>query len=244
MEQIKGQRILITSGGCEEAIDGVRTLSNFSSGKTGAVLADSFYLAGYSVVLIKGKKAEFPKQSFSLATDLSDLSNKKVPEITVFEFGGFKDLEQLLRKLSSIKFKAVFFAAAVSDFGIKKIKIGSTSYNPGDIPKITAEIIGTEDLSIQLFHHPKLIDLLPDLFGPNCCIVGFKLTNQADLNERKKAVLSLFNHSGAAAVISNDLSEISGQKHQFVLYKPDLSILGEGQNKSEMAAVLKDLITK
>jgi phosphopantothenoylcysteine decarboxylase/phosphopantothenate--cysteine ligase len=39
-------RVLITSGGTEEAVDGVRTLGNFSTGRTGAMIAEGFSAAG------------------------------------------------------------------------------------------------------------------------------------------------------------------------------------------------------
>lgn len=49
-----GKRVLITAGRTEEPIDPVRYISNRSSGKTGAALADAFVRAGYAVTVIAG----------------------------------------------------------------------------------------------------------------------------------------------------------------------------------------------
>ncbi|MFA6623494.1 MAG: bifunctional phosphopantothenoylcysteine decarboxylase/phosphopantothenate--cysteine ligase CoaBC, partial [Fibrobacteraceae bacterium] len=49
-----GKRVLITAGRTEEQIDPVRYISNRSSGKTGAALADAFARAGYAVTVIAG----------------------------------------------------------------------------------------------------------------------------------------------------------------------------------------------
>ncbi|MDP1604306.1 MAG: bifunctional phosphopantothenoylcysteine decarboxylase/phosphopantothenate--cysteine ligase CoaBC [Legionella sp.] len=51
---LKGQKILITAGPTREAIDPVRYLSNYSSGKMGYALAEAARVAGAEVTLISG----------------------------------------------------------------------------------------------------------------------------------------------------------------------------------------------
>lgn len=52
-----GQRVLITAGATQEAIDPVRFLSNHSSGKMGYALAQAAQMAGAEVTLISGPTA-------------------------------------------------------------------------------------------------------------------------------------------------------------------------------------------
>lgn len=51
----QGKRVLVTAGATIETIDGVRFLSNFSSGKMGVAIADEAYKRGAEVTLVCGK---------------------------------------------------------------------------------------------------------------------------------------------------------------------------------------------
>lgn len=51
----QGKRVLVTAGATVETIDGVRYISNFSSGKMGIAIADEAYSRGADVTLICGK---------------------------------------------------------------------------------------------------------------------------------------------------------------------------------------------
>lgn len=51
----EGKRVLVTAGATVETIDGVRYLSNFSSGKMGIAIADEAYLRGADVTLVCGR---------------------------------------------------------------------------------------------------------------------------------------------------------------------------------------------
>lgn len=60
------KRILITSGATREAIDPVRFLTNNSSGKMGAALADECIKRGAKVIFIAGKNSKMPMQNNNL----------------------------------------------------------------------------------------------------------------------------------------------------------------------------------
>ena len=53
--------VLITGGGCEEPIDNVRSISNFSTGKTSTTLASYFVEKNCKVTCIMSYKAIRPK---------------------------------------------------------------------------------------------------------------------------------------------------------------------------------------
>ena len=228
-------KVLITSGGCEEAIDGVRSITNFSSGKTGAAICDYFVSRGHRVVLLKGRKAENPRRIVS--------AEGNNPEI--IEFLDFSSLENKLQQLSGTgpDFDLVIAAAAVSDFGVKTIKIDGKSFNPGGPSKISGEEINSENIFLELKKHPKLIDKMKSWFK-RAILVGFKLSSMAGEDKRVFKVKRLFGHSGADFIVSNDLSEIDGDAHPFKIYgqiKGGTEILKSGNGKKAMAASLEEL---
>jgi phosphopantothenate-cysteine ligase len=53
--------VLITAGGTVEPIDGVRGITNFSSGRLGALIADT--LTNSKVFLIKSRKSVMPTKA-------------------------------------------------------------------------------------------------------------------------------------------------------------------------------------
>ena len=50
-------RVLVTAGGTEEPIDGVRRLAKLSTGATGATIAAHFAERGAEVLLLHGERA-------------------------------------------------------------------------------------------------------------------------------------------------------------------------------------------
>ena len=53
--------VLITSGGTREYIDDVRVMTNISSGKLGAIIAERYLRDGHKVYYVHTKNAELPK---------------------------------------------------------------------------------------------------------------------------------------------------------------------------------------
>ena len=62
-QDLKGTRILISSGPTQELIDPVRYISNFSTGKMGFALADECRARGAEVTMVCGPVATMPKHS-------------------------------------------------------------------------------------------------------------------------------------------------------------------------------------
>ncbi|HEY9247925.1 MAG TPA: phosphopantothenoylcysteine decarboxylase, partial [Rariglobus sp.] len=93
-------RILITSGATREPIDAVRFLSNVSTGRTGALLADDLAQHGHAVTLLRGEAAA---------------SAGRVAATEVFS--STDNLQARLRRLLGAGgFDAVIHCAAVSDY--------------------------------------------------------------------------------------------------------------------------------
>ncbi len=83
VQDFADKRVLITAGGTEEKIDGVRVIANHSSGKMGKALAEAVAQRGGSVVYIYGNvKVDVPKcvEKAIHVTSTQDMLNACVKE--------------------------------------------------------------------------------------------------------------------------------------------------------------------
>jgi phosphopantothenoylcysteine decarboxylase/phosphopantothenate--cysteine ligase len=183
-------RLLVTSGGTSEPIDGVRVLANASTGRTGAAIADRLARAGHEVVILRSRNSAAAPASCREET-----------------FSSFADLDDALgRLLSCARFDAVVHAAAVSDFGVSRVDVGGRALPPGN-----GKIPSDQGAVLHLAPHPKLVDgLRTRSLNPSLRVVAFKLTQGADEDEARAAVAGLFGHSGADLVVHNDEAERAG----------------------------------
>ena len=101
-------KILITGGGSEEKIDNVRSICNFSTGRTSSFLSTFFVEKGFSVSLITSHRSVMPE-------------NKNV---NVYKYESFSELKNLLEmECKTKKYDIIINAAAVSDYYPDKIII-------------------------------------------------------------------------------------------------------------------------
>ena len=180
------KHVVITSGGTSEPIDRVRVLGNRSSGATGALIARRLGAAGHTVTLVRAKTA---------------VSCPGVREI-LFESGD--DLQHALERiLGEGGIDAVVHAAAVGDFRVAGIETGSGASPPG-----SGKIESDSEPVLRLAPRPKLITRLRDMSPDPICLVGFKLTSEADEEGRALAARELLERSGADFVVHNDLDDL------------------------------------
>jgi len=97
----KAKKILISSGGTQEPIDDIRVISNKSSGKTAASIADQFIANGFTVTYLAGETAKLPTL-----------------ECEVVKYTSFQSLEKKLRELLPLEYSTFIHAAAVSDYSV------------------------------------------------------------------------------------------------------------------------------
>ena len=208
-------KVLITSGATREPIDSVRYISNFSTGKTGAAIADYLTQAGIDVVFFAGLGSARPHHPVKL-----------------IEYSSFRNLDEILKaELSSQDFDGVIHAAAVSDYSVENSAKGKLSSD-------------TETLHLQLSRNFKIVERLkgysrcPD----RTLIIAFKLTDTPNPEAQLKAIQKLSLHSKIDWVVHNDLSEISENlQHHFSIFSKNQKI-SEGQTKVELAKTLLKLI--
>ncbi len=220
----KPLRILITSGGTEELIDGVRSISNFSSGRTGARFADYFYKRGNEVTLLKAERAMSPTKPVDVAG-----------------FTSFNDLDHQLKELlGGQHFDAVIHLAAVSDYSVDHMLIDGKMVTPAAVSKLSSG----HEISLSLARNYKIVDRLRKYsLNQNLLVVAFKLTQKASEQEREMAVLDLLQHSFADIVVHNDLSEVDPEngKHVAALYQGN-SLTKRVATKDELIQSVESLV--
>ncbi len=216
-------RVLITSGGTAEPVDGVRVLSNTSTGGTGALIAAHLARCGHEPVLLRAKQAERPAQPCR-------------EEI----FSSFADLESALtRLLGQERFDAVIHAAAVGDFGVESVivdgqvcPVGATKLDSGFPPLL------------RLKQNPKLLDRLRALSPTPLQVVAFKLTRDASAADAQAAVAALLAHADADWVVHNDLAARPDGAGDFPadIYQPDGTVAVHCASRAGLAAALEHLL--
>lgn len=187
-------RILITAGGTEEPLDGVRCLTNRSTGATGGVLARYFAERGAEVLLLHAERAQ--------------LANIAVERAT---FVTFADLGRALEDhLSTHDFDIVVHLAAVGDYSVASLEVDGR-----EIPLRGEGKVGSgHEVVIRLAPNPKLIDSLKKWSrNPAVQVVGFKLTDEPDAEIRAAQVRALLDRSAADLVVHNDVREIDDRHH-------------------------------
>lgn len=90
--------VLITAGGTREPIDGVRFITNMSSGKTGVAIGEVFENAGHTVTLLRAEKS--------------------VAELDA----------ACREALSSASFDLIIHSAAISDFVVEAVVVNGVRY--------------------------------------------------------------------------------------------------------------------
>ena len=125
---LKNKKVLMTAGPTIEFIDTVRGITNFSSGKTGILLASELISAGAKVTLVYGPGKQTPTKGIKV---INVTTSKEMFDATKNE----------LKK----KYDIVIMAAAVSDYTPEKVSKS----------KIKSD---KKSLVIRLKKAPKIID--------------------------------------------------------------------------------------
>ncbi len=193
----KVKKILITAGGTRETIDGVRTLTNMSTGRTGASLADQLHFQGHQVLLLTSHYAQRPNS-----------------EVRVDTYESFREIYNTLKALAQTQqFDLILHAAAISDYSIDHIQTPEGQLSPGHT-KMSSQY---DNISIQLKRNEKILPRLKDLFGEQTSVVGFKLTSTESKEEQAKAIFSLFTENAVDYVIHNDMNDINKGERIFLM---------------------------
>jgi phosphopantothenoylcysteine synthetase/decarboxylase len=216
-------RILVTAGGTEEPVDGVRRLTNSSTGATGGALASHFAECGVEVLLLHAERAP-----------LSGISVERETFVT------FTDLEAALRRvLSARRWDAVVHAAAVSDYSVASVEVDGRVFAANGRGKIGGE----SEVVIRLRPNAKLIDGIKRWSrDPDTMVVGFKLTDDPDPASHEAQVRRLLDRGTTDLVVHNDLRGIDDECHRATIFDRRGPLV-QTETKEQLARELFRLMT-
>ena len=124
-KELSGKRVLVTAGPTRERLDPIRYLSNFSSGKMGYSIADSFKRRGAEVILVSGP------------------TNLPVPSgVTRIDVESTAEMFEAVKEHMAADIGV--FTAAVSDFTVKEQSGQKIKKQEGNVPSI--ELVETQDI--------------------------------------------------------------------------------------------------
>ena len=154
-----GKKVLITSGPTQEAIDPVRFISNHSSGKMGAALAEAFANQGADVHVVLGHGAIKPQGS----------------NIHVFDVKSALEMYEAAKEHHH-KMDICVFAAAVAD------------YAPKNVSKEKIKKAG-EGMTIELVKNIDIAGTLGQEKSPHQIHVGFALETENEAFHAKEKLM-------------------------------------------------------
>lgn len=187
--------VLITAGGTREHIDEVRVLTNISTGKLGAQIANTIYLNSevkkIFYVCSKGSALPVEDQHAVIEIHYAD-SVQEVYEI----------MEKLVPKCD-----VVIHSMAISDFGFKASNTKLKSNDPQAF---------IDSLRERITVNPKIISFIKK-WNPKTKLIGFKF----EVNKTKEELIDIAYESlvknNCDLVIANDKQEMK-DKNQHIAY--------------------------
>ncbi|HYM91406.1 MAG TPA: phosphopantothenoylcysteine decarboxylase [bacterium] len=213
---LSGRRILVTSGPTRAPLDAVRFLTNKSTGRLGALIAEAAVQAGADVTFVYGRGSDTPAVRGGHQDHLRLLSVDTVD-----------DLIAVFKKELPTGYDAVVHAMAVLDFEPAEVREEKTS----------------SDLSewvVRLTPTPKASRLVKTL-APKTCFVGFKLEVGKERDELLEISSAWAAKNGADLVVANDLRDIEGGLHiGYLIRNGMVEAIAEG--KEAIARVVVDFL--
>ena len=209
--------MLVTSGATREAIDGVRFITNLSTGATGAALADAFSGRGHRVTYLHGQDAAQPQGAAARAA-----------------FTDFQDLDSRLRSLlAGRRFDLIVHLAAVSDYSVAAVLVDGRRQAACRLAKRDSRA----EVQVALKRNFKILDRLPRYAVGRPLIVGFKLTHTADADAARRAAAAL----QADLVVHNDVRDrCRGRIRKFRIYESGV-LKAQCRSRADLARRLCDL---
>lgn len=229
--------VLVTGGGTSAPIDDVRTITNVSSGRFAASIAEGCLRRGARVWYVHAASALLPllrSAQFDLGTSdptaeferLSRLNREwqavrdrlhLVPLRTGTVADYAQTLEQLLR---AEPMDIVFLVMAVSD------------YEPMPLAgKVSSK---DDQLIVRCRRTPKVIRSVRD-WSPSVYLVGFKLLSRVSVEELIRKAESACRINRADLTVANDLQTLVAARHTVHLVRPDhpAETLGPGPDLAD-----------
>ncbi len=216
---LRGRRVLVTSGPTRAALDEVRFLTNKSTGRLGALIAEAALEAGADVTFVFGRGSDLP------AVRGGRLDHLRIRPVDTVE-----ELAAAFRQELPHGYDAVIHAMAVLDFEPAEVRE----------EKVSSELA---EWVIRLVPTPKAAALVRDL-APGTLFIGFKLEVGKTREELIEIARAWAQHSRADLVVANDLKDIESGTHIGYLVTPDGRVETVAEGKEAIARILVDYLGK
>lgn len=214
--------VVVTGGGTTAPVDDVRVLSNISSGRLAAAIAESFLDRGDSVWHVHAPSAQVPIERharFALdaadpAAELDRLTRLRRRWLSVrdrlhrvpLREGTVAEYETALRAiLEACPIDIAVLAMAVSDY--------EPQPTPGKIQSDAGSLV------IQCHPTPKVIRSVRS-WAPSVYLVGFKLLSGASSEELIDRAEEACRVNRADLTVANDLQTLRQGRHTLHLVRP------------------------
>jgi phosphopantothenoylcysteine synthetase/decarboxylase len=223
LEDLAGKSILITSGPTRGPIDAVRYITNKSTGRLGALMAEEALSRGAAVTFVYGKGSLTPGAALAGSDAVSRL---KLVEIETVD----QLAEVMKTELGARPYDAVLHSMAVLDY-VPETYLGDKTPS------------GQEQWSIKLVRTPKVIKVIKEL-QPTTLLISFKLEVGKSKEELVAAAHRSLLANGSNLVLANDLRQVEQGHHVGYLVNQagDVEVVAEG--KEEIARLLLDAVAE
>lgn len=217
------KKVLVTAGGTQEYIDDVRVLTNISSGKLGALIANELCVHDFRVFYICGKGSVMPNSSVYHTTIVRTANDA---------------MEAMQKVIINEQIDAVVHSMAVSDFTFIRDKaIKCKSNNPSGFIEFMRQTITIT---------PKIISFIKK-WRPETFLVGFKF--EVGISEEEIIALARdsIEKNGCDLVIANDKKEMEKMNSHIARFVFSESMHSKfkdsiSQNKYEIALNLRKVL--
>jgi phosphopantothenoylcysteine synthetase/decarboxylase len=209
------RKVLVSAGPTWVAIDRVRHIGNFATGRLGYRLARAAVDRGAHVTLLFGPgRFAIPDEAQS--------------RLDVVPFTYFDDLHTLVReRVGSGVYEAFLHTAAVSDFR------PDTTFQG----KITSS---QPELTLRLVPTPKIVDEIKGL-DPGILLVKFKLEVGRTREELLCIATASRVRSHADLIVANDQAHLTQDRHP-ALILDESGLIAEVETQEQLAAALLDAL--
>lgn len=193
-------KVLITSGGTHEYIDDVRVLTNISTGRLGAEIANTFFLSGkIEHIYYVCSKGTIPPLNISGWKD-------SIETINIIHADNVQEVYNIMQKLVP-QVDVVIHAMALSDFGFKPLHTKLKSNDPQAF---------IDSLRDRIIINPKVISFIKK-WNPTVKLISFKF----EVGKTKEELIdiayeSLMKNDGDF-VVANDKMEMK-EKDSHIAY--------------------------
>ena len=223
------KKVLITSGGTREYIDGVRVLTNISSGKLGATISNILSENGFDIHFVYVKGSEVPNDT--MYRDTSRHLPVTVRNVHLYEVTDVKSVYETMEKLVP-GMDVVIHAMAVSDFGFRPI---NTKLKSDDIDGFI------ESMKERIFKNPKILSHIKE-WNPDCFLISFKFEDGTTHEELIKIASESQRKNNSDIVITNDKKEMNDNKMHIAYFLKNSEVIYTSYSKEEISEEILKLI--